>query len=187
MAGAHRIAVRLIHLAAGAMIVALVAPRPAAAADPARFVGRPDLSIAARVQRLEDIEEIHELMYAYGRDVDTKNFAALGRLFAAKGRWGGVKGPGMIGPDGIREGMIKAFGADDWKNHFHVFTNAIIHLDGDRATAISKWQFMGPAPGGGARTLLAGHYDDVFIRGDGHWKFLRRTVINDVPSPPRKP
>ncbi len=173
---------------AAAMVLALtVAPHSAIAADPQRFVGRADISLAERVQRLEDIEEIHELMYAYGRAVDTKDFTALGQLFTAQGTWAGSGGgPAMVGPQAIHDGMEKIFGAKSgviWNGDFHVFTNAIIELNGDTAAALSKWQFVSPDPKGGTKVDYAGHYEDSFVREGGHWKFQHRLVVNDIAAP----
>ena len=48
-------------------------------------------SLAARLQRLEDIEEIRTVLLNYGRFLDARDFAAYSRLFAKDGEW--VAGP----------------------------------------------------------------------------------------------
>ena len=57
-------------------------------------------SLAARVQRLEDIEEIRTVLLDYGRFLDSRDFAAYSRLFAKDGEWvggfGTVQGPAAI-------------------------------------------------------------------------------------------
>ena len=41
--------------------------------------------------------------------------------------------------------------------------------------------FYAKGPEGKPVPQLAGHYDDEFIREDGHWKFLRRVAQGDIP------
>jgi len=57
-------------------------------------------SLAARVQRLEDIEEIQAVLLDYGRYLDARDFAGYSRLFAKDGDWvggfGTVQGPAAI-------------------------------------------------------------------------------------------
>ena len=48
-----------------------------------------DKALAARVQRLEDIDEIHGVLLDYGRFLDARDFAAYSRLFAKDGEWAG--------------------------------------------------------------------------------------------------
>ena len=59
-----------------------------------------DKSLAARVQRLEDMEEIRTVLLDYGRFLDSRDFAAYSRLFAKDGEWvggfGTVQGPAAI-------------------------------------------------------------------------------------------
>ena len=46
-------------------------------------------SLAARVQILEDKEEIRNLLIDYGRLLDARDFAGYSRLFAKDGEWSG--------------------------------------------------------------------------------------------------
>jgi len=59
-----------------------------------------DASTAARIQRLEDIEEIRTLLVDYGRLLDAHDLAGCSRLFARDGEWiggfGSAKGPTAI-------------------------------------------------------------------------------------------
>ena len=49
-------------------------------------------SVAARLQRLEDREQILELLTAYGATLDRHDFAAFGLLFAEDAEYGGGAG-----------------------------------------------------------------------------------------------
>lgn len=45
-------------------------------------------SLAARVQRLEDIQAIQNLLLEYGRTLDAHDLKAYSNLFAKDGEWG---------------------------------------------------------------------------------------------------
>ncbi len=46
-------------------------------------------SLAARVQRMEDVEEIRIVLTEYGKTLDARDFAAYSQLFAKDGEWVG--------------------------------------------------------------------------------------------------
>ena len=60
-------------------------------------------------------------------------------------------------------------------------TNDQIRIDGDRASATTKWIYVTPSEDGSPRWVYLGHYDDEFIRDKGVWKFLRREAFGDIP------
>ena len=133
-------------------------------------------SIERRLARVEDHIAIERLLMEYGRTLDKRDFAAFSRLFATNGAWSGNIGV-VKGPAAIQVAMEKAFnppaGAAPTPPFYHVLTNAIIDIDGDRATAISKWtfiQFVGGRPQIGA----VGYYNDTLVRENGRWRFLLR-------------
>jgi uncharacterized protein (TIGR02246 family) len=142
-----------------------------------------DSSLAARVQRIEDTEEIRTLLLDYGRFLDSRDLAAYSRLFAKDGEW--VGGFGSVkGPAGIQAFMEKNLGTDPNRgNTFHILSNFVIDVKGDTATAWSRWTFITPGPDGKPVISQAGRYDDTLIREDGHWKFKRRVASNDIPAP----
>jgi hypothetical protein len=141
-------------------------------------------SIESRLQRLEDENEIRWVLVEYGRRLDAHDLVGYSELFAKDGEWIGGFGSAK-GPAGILALMEKSMGTalPDPKNvrGFHVLTNPVVHVDGDHATALSKLIFMGKGPENRPVAMLGGHYDDTFIREDGHWKFLRRVVMLDIP------
>ncbi len=47
---------------------------------------------------------------------------------------------------------------------YHVLTNEWITLDGDRASALTKWIFITPAADGAPSIQVLGHYNDEFVR-----------------------
>ena len=71
----------------------------------------------------------------------------------------------------------------------HLMTNEIIEVNGDRATAWSKWTYMIRTADNKPVPRLEGHYDDSSCVRTVEWKFLkRRTVWGDIPysEPPRE-
>jgi len=140
-------------------------------------------SLAARLQQFEDKEEIQRLLLDYGRHLDARDFAAYGRLFAKDGEWVGGFGTASGGPAGIQAFMEKAMGTGPNRgNTYHLLTNFVITVNGDTATAWSRWAFVIPGPSGAA-IAQAGRYDDTLVRENSRWRFKRRTASNDTPPP----
>ena len=159
--------------AAAVAVVSLV--QPLAAAD--------DLeSLAARVQVLEDREAIRALILAYGQAHDHRDYRTFADLFASNGEWVGGLGTAK-GPQAIFELMDKTIGHKPLPNGsgtYHVMTNDQIKIDGDRATATTKWIYLTANDDNSPKLTYLGHYDDEFIRENGHWKFLRRQTASDI-------
>ena len=135
-----------------------------------------DASIAARLQRLEDIEEIRTLLIDYGRHLDSRDLVAYSRLFAKDGEWVGGFGSAK-GPAGILEFMQKNLGTGPNRNgSYHIMSNFEIEVKGDTATARSRWTFVVPGADGKPAISQAGRYEDLLVREDGRWKFKKRTA-----------
>ena len=145
--------------------------------------GQNDASLAARLQHLEDIEEIRVLLTDYGRFLDSRDLTAYSRLFAKDGEWVGGFGTSR-GPAEILAFMQKNLGTGPNRNNsYHILSNFEITVQGDTATAWSRWTFIVPASDGKPVLSQAGRYDDTLVREEGKWKFKRRTASNDIPVP----
>jgi uncharacterized protein (TIGR02246 family) len=140
-------------------------------------------TLAARLQRLEDIQAIAALFMAYRRTLDEREFAAYAELFAPDGEWAGnlgsFKGPAAI-KQMLDDSVGTAFGIEPGED-FHLIANPDIHVDGDRATASSAWVFITRDGDDRPRLSLLGHYTDVLARTPGGWRFVRREAFCDVP------
>jgi hypothetical protein len=137
--------------------------------------------IEARLQRLEDIEEIRTVLLDYGRFLDARDFASYSRLFAKDGEW--VGGFGTVqGPAAIKVFMEKSIPGPNAAHNYHLLSNFEIEVHGDTATAWSHWAFVVPGPDNKPVIAQGGRYDDTLIRESGHWKFKRRTASTDLPS-----
>jgi hypothetical protein len=142
-------------------------------------------SVAKRVQVLEDREDIRALILAYGAAHDHRDYRTFSALFAKEGEWVGGLGSAK-GPQAIFELMDKTIGHNPQPNGsgtYHVMTNDQIKIDGDLASATTKWIYITPGADNAPKLVFLGHYDDKFIRENGVWKFLRREAPADIPAP----
>jgi uncharacterized protein (TIGR02246 family) len=144
-------------------------------------------TLAARVQRLEDLDAIRRLFQDYRRSLDSKDFRAYADLFALQGEF-------IAGPDGsfrakgreaifeLVDGMRGSLLTDESGDDLHVAVNDRIDLDGDSANATSTWVYIVRGDGDIPDVSKVGRYTDVLTREDGHWKFLRREAPCDIPQ-----
>jgi hypothetical protein len=139
-------------------------------------------SLAARVQTLEDKEEIRNLLIDYGRLLDARDFVGYSHLFAKDGEWSGGFGTTQ-GPAAIQAFMEKNIPGANTGHTYHILSNFEIQVHGDTATAWSRWTFVTPGPDQKPVIAQAGQYDDTLVRENGHWKFKRRVAGNDLPRP----
>src|SRR6478735_10209537 len=149
-----------------AALLALAPPAPAAE------------SVATRLQRLEDREQILELLTAYGATLDRHDFAAFGQLFAEDAQYGAGAGPPTRGRAAIQaqlEKQITGNPANLPPPNSHLSFNPSIRIQGDFATAHSLGAYVAPDPATKTtRMVFFVSYDDQFVRRDGRWQFLKR-------------
>jgi hypothetical protein len=141
-------------------------------------------SLAARLDVLEAREEIRALIMAYGQAHDNRDYRTFSTLFASNGEWVGGLGSAK-GPQAIFELMDRTIGHNPQPNGsgtYHVMTNDQIKIDGDRASATTKWLYVTPGENNTPTLVFLGHYVDEFIRENGEWKFLRREAPADIPA-----
>jgi len=143
-------------------------------------------ALADRLQRLEDLEEIRQLFIDYGHYLDSGNFGAYGGLFADDGEV-------LLGPVGRAKGpaAIEALMAKTMDgargSSFHVVSNPIIELDGDRATSEVMWTVVARDKQDHATVTMLGRHRDQLTRERGRWRFLRREGFIDIPNRYRTP
>lgn len=165
----------LRRLLAGMFILCGSAPAwaasPPAQCDPA--------CVEARLRRMEDEQAIQRLLLEYGRTLDARDFAAYAALFSADGEWTGAMGTFRT-PRVIQREMERIFAgaATDIPkgSNFHVMSNFIIDVQGDRATARSMFVFY-RMDGNRPMAEVAGRYEDELVRVGGVWKFQRRNAL----------
>ncbi len=145
----------------------------------------PGDTIEARLRRLEDREEIRQLIQDYRRHLDARDLVAYGRLFAEEGEWLGGTGYGKT-PAGITamlEERLPGRGASGQAS-WHLLTEPEIEFHGDMATGSVTWAWVGRGDGDTPVMRLLGHYDDTYVREHGRWRFRRRIAYTDIPHRP---
>ena len=147
-----------------------------------RFAFTADTAVETRLQQLEDKEAIHALLVDYGRALDKRDFNAYGALFARDGSWKGGMGT-ATGPDAIGKMVEAGFGRMSptlYENSNHVMTSFDVAVNGDSATAWSRWMWV--VVGGNAKPQVerAGHYEDTLVRENGQWKFKSRQAFTEI-------
>jgi uncharacterized protein (TIGR02246 family) len=136
---------------------------------------------AARLRRLEDLEEIRQLFTDYGRHLDAGDVQAYGELFADDGEV-------LLGPIGRAKGraaiveLMTKVRERARTPSFHLITNPVIHLDGDRATAEVLWTVIRPDADGKLEVAMFGRHQDDLVRERGRWRFQKRRGRVDVPA-----
>ncbi len=135
----------------------------------------------ARLRRVEDILEIHQLFIDYGMHLDAGRFDEYSQLFATDGEV-------LLGPMGkakgreqIRETMTRALDGLVGKT-FHVISSPMVQIDGDSATSEVMWTMIQRGDDGKPEVAMLGRHRDKLIREDGRWKILLRRGLIDVPS-----
>jgi hypothetical protein len=159
------------------------------AADKVATEPAADDDTSARLRRLEDVVQIHQLFMDYKRVLDGKDFGAYAALFAEDGELvvidGGARGRAAI------EAMVAAMPGTDLLganvgDDFHLVLNPQIQPDArdpDRACAQSTWAYVVKGDAGEPVLAKLGHYDDELVREGGTWRFLRREAPMDIPAP----
>ncbi len=175
----------LAVLAVVILIMGVISQSISANAEVEIIVAAEKESIETRLQNFEDRVQIHQLLMDYGHYLDQRNFAAFSKLFAEKGgEWIGGMGKAK-GPETIQKLMEETIGTNTKgmsTPNFHVFANESIKLNGDQASALSKWIFVVAGDANRPQLVYLGHYDDLLVRENGHWKFQKRVVYSDIPA-----
>ncbi len=136
--------------------------------------------LEARIQRLEDVQAIHDLKMAYAKLCD-EGYDADGivALFAAAEDVEWVSD--VFGTHEDRDGIHKWFDNVDeeirWALHFMI--NPVIEVADDGRTATGRFYLLELAtmssPDGGDPdpVIMTGKYADDFVKEDGQWRFKR--------------
>jgi uncharacterized protein (TIGR02246 family) len=136
--------------------------------------------LAARVRRLEDLLEIHQLFVDYGLALDAGDFDTYASLFARDGEV-------LLGPMGRAKGRdeIRALMSGiqgGVGSSFHIISSPQVRLDGDTASSEVMWSVVRLDDDGQARLSMLGRHRDDLVREDGRWVFARRRGFVDIPS-----
>ena len=138
-----------------------------------------DHDLAAKIQRLEDIEAIRNLKAKYcafcddGYDAD-----GIASLFVEDGIWDG----GIRGKYEGRE-AIRSFFTGNSRVTFavHNVLNPIIDVDTD--TAHASWYLFQPCTEAGQAYWVSGVYQDDYVKVNGQWFFKNLQVTFNFWTP----
>ncbi len=157
----------------------------------ALFVGLPGTAIAqakpdsieARLERVEAQLAIQQIQVDYAGFLDSRDYTQYVALFTPDAEWMNANGSHK-GREAIRKmlSMLGPEGAQN-KSNYHLVSNPRVIVNGDTATATSRYLFMMRGPDGTPRPSLTGIYTDELVRLDGKW-LIKRRVANDImPTP----
>ena len=165
-------------LALALVAPALVAPSQSTAAAAAKG------TVEQRLDRMESESAIRKILIQYGAFLDAKDFVSYAGLFAKDGEWiggfGRFRGPAAI-QKMLEEKLGKAEPGYINKQSYHLMSNPIIEINGDRAHVTSKYLFVMASPDNKPIPTLAGRYVDDYIRENGQWKVLKRVTHGVIP------
>ena len=138
--------------------------------------------LASRVQAIEDKDAVWRLLMEYRKHLDARDFKAYSSLFTDDGMWAGDLGK-AVGPAEIEDLLVRTLEVyeSDLTRTYHVVSNPVIDVDGDRATAYTNWTFVTRDQNDMPVWQMLGHYIDEIVRTPDGWKFRRRVAYRDMP------
>lgn len=146
------------------------------------YAARSTGALHVRLQELEDGAAIRAVLVDYGRALDNRDFPAYGALFARDGSWKGGMGS-ATSPNSIASMVEAGFARMSpslYERSNHVITSFDVDVDGDTATAWSRWTWVVVGADGKPQPERAGHYEDTLVREDGEWKFKSRQAVTEI-------
>ena len=143
-------------------------------------------ALEQRVQALEDQLAIQRVITNYSAYLDGRDYDGYVGLFTEDGVWAN----GTTRREGrgeIREMLSGLFGEveEDFVNtsSFHQISNFEIDVDGDTASAKSRFIFVMRGEGGAPTNELSGQYHDKLVRTADGWKISERVDHTVMPTP----
>ncbi|MEL1249796.1 nuclear transport factor 2 family protein [Aurantiacibacter gilvus] len=142
-------------------------------------------ALESRVLELEDQLAIQRVITDYSAHLDARDYDGYVGLFTEDGVWanGNTRREGQ---DEIREMLTGLFGEvpDDFVNtsSFHQISNFEIDVEGDTASAKSRFIFVMRGEGGAPTNELSGQYHDRLVRTEDGWKIAERVDHTVMPT-----
>jgi hypothetical protein len=150
--------------------------------------------LEARLARLENLEQIHQLAYSYNRLLDARSNKELSELFTEDGVYilqtkvdasensvALARTPAEI--EGVLTNIVGVNPPAPGATRYHLVATPNIEIQGDRATGHWLWWQVERTddPLAAPRLDSVGHYEDEYVLVDGTWKFKRREAFCDIP------
>lgn len=130
--------------------------------------------------RLDAARAIETLLYRYADAIDRGDYAGVGALFA-RGRIELVPDDptsDVVGADAVEalyRHTTRRYPEGTPRSH-HVTTNVIVDVDGESATATSRFTVFQATDGLALQPIIAGRYHDRFTHHDDGWWFAARRM-----------
>ena len=132
-------------------------------------------SLEARVQRLEDIEEIRRLKIQYAMYCDDHyNPPGIASLFVENAVWDGGRVGRYVGRQAIHDFFATQDAAISFALHYTLGHQ--ITIDPSGKTATGTWYIFMLATAKGQAFWLAGTYADEYVKVEGKWYFQNVNV-----------
>jgi uncharacterized protein (TIGR02246 family) len=138
-------------------------------------------TLEARLQRLEDLQEITQLLVDYGELLDLRDLDGFAALWADDAEFVMSTGRTAKGRQAIRD-MLAEIMAKSPNAVLHLESNPRITLDGDRATSTMMYAVASTQDDGLARVTMLGHHFSEHVRTADGWKIQRRENVVDLPE-----
>lgn len=142
-------------------------------------------SIEQRLARVEAELAIRRIIFDYSALLDKGEWDAYIDLFAPDGEWknddGHYKGQAAI-RQMLSEAVRPAPAERPARVFYHFNVNERIDVDGDRASAVSRYMFVMRGTDKAPRVALAGLYHDEFVRIGETWKIAKRVASEIIPT-----
>lgn len=129
-----------------------------------------DITLAERIDRLEQIEALKQLKYRYCAAVDANYDAdAIASMFTEDGVWDGGDLGYYSGREAIRQSFMEPNASVRWMRHGVI--NPIIDITNDQARC--QWYMWLPkiTSDGTSKSFQGGTHIDQCRRVDGRWLF----------------
>jgi hypothetical protein len=131
----------------------------------------------ADLQNIVDEHEIVKIALRYCRALDTKDWPLLDDVFVADAT-ADLAGPSpLVGIEAIRARIRGALENLDLSQH--LVGNHEVSIDGETAThrCYLQAQHVRRAASGGPNYIVAGRYEDRFVRTEPGWRIVHRTLV----------
>ena len=138
-------------------------------------------NLERRLQRLEDLQEITQLLVDYGELLDLRDLDGFAALWTEDAEFVMSTGLTAVGRAAIRE-MLGGVMARSPKSAMHIETNPRIQLHGDQATSTIMYAVAFTQPDGLARVTMLGHHHDDLVRTSDGWRIQRRRNVVNLPE-----
>jgi ketosteroid isomerase-like protein len=133
--------------------------------------------VSAASEQLVDRQAIVDVCTNYALALDSRDWTRLRKCFTADAIANFASFSGNTGYEAIESACRAAL--EPLIASQHMLGNHWVELDGDRASSTTYFQAQHVADGveGGSQYLVAGRYEDAFVRTEAGWRIAHRDLI----------